>query len=108
MPKIIDSKSGTVTLGVVDKNLEIQPHLRQVTFEHRHDTPQTVFAHVNGPFTTAEDIVKAAVDGYLHPFESHDEAIAYYKEYGQHGLAATLEHIAHGEGEAARRYEGGE
>jgi hypothetical protein len=75
MAKIVDTKPHNVTVGVIDKNVVTHENLKSVTFADVFGTLHTVFAHVNGPFRTPEDVVSAFESGILHTFDSHEAAI---------------------------------
>ena len=73
MPRIVNTQTDGVALGVIDKNPTFHPELVGVTFEDDAGTPHTVYAHREGPFQSPEDIVKAWQNGTLHTDkESHD------------------------------------
>lgn len=73
--RITEHKTTGVTLGVLDKGIELMEDLVSVTFYDYNNTPHTVFAHRDGPFKTPEDIVSAWYQHTLHtnPAE-HDDA----------------------------------
>ena len=81
MGEVIATKPHNVTTGVIDKSVQTHEDMQSVTFTDRNGTPRTVFAHVNGPFGSPEDIVKAAEDGILHVFESHEAAIEHWSQH---------------------------
>jgi hypothetical protein len=82
MPEIIEHKPHNITIGVLDKSVQLHEDLQSVTYADRNGTYHTVHAHVNGPFGSPEDIVAAAENGTLHTFESHDAALAYWADHG--------------------------
>lgn len=66
MARILSTKDRGVTVGVVDKGLRLAEDYREVTFEDFQGTPHTVYAHVNGPWQSPEDIVAAWYAHELH------------------------------------------
>jgi hypothetical protein len=94
MPTIVEHKPHNVTIGVLDKSLKLFEDLQSVTFRDIFGTPHTVYAHVNGPFQTAEQIVAAHADGILHTLESHEAAAALARDKGEHEFADRLDALA--------------
>lgn len=91
MSTIVDTRKANVTVGVMDKNLVTHEHLKSVTFRDVFGTLHTVFAHVDGPFRTPEDVVNAFERGILHVFDSHENAIAHWADQeGGHALVDLL------------------
>lgn len=90
MTKIVAHNADYVTLGVLDRTLQLHPELQSVTFTDQNGTAHTVNAHKEGPFTSPEDIVKAWEGGVLHVFESHKQAAAFETDRGNHDTAAAL------------------
>lgn len=78
MGTIVAHKPHNATIGVIDKNVETHEDLQAVTYRDVHGTDHTVYAHVNGPFGSPEDIVKAAEAGVLHVFETHEAAAEHW------------------------------
>lgn len=71
--RILNVKDNAVTVGVLDKNVNAYPELREVTYVGDDGTPHTVFAHKDGPFQSAEEIVQAHRDGTLHTEAEHPD-----------------------------------
>jgi len=108
MTRIIEHKDAAVTLGVLDRTLDVHPDLQQVTFDDVHGTRHTVHAHRHGPFGSPEDIVQAWQDGTLHAHESHEAAVKYAEEHGDTAGADKLRAlITHDEPTDQQREEGG-
>ena len=80
MATVVEHKPGNVMVGVLDKNVQLHEWLQSVTFKDVFDTLHTVFAHKDGPFQTAEEIVQAFYDGTLHTFKSHEAAAQYARD----------------------------
>lgn len=95
MSEVIATKPHNVTTGVIDKNVLTHEDMQSVTFTDRNGTPRTVFAHVNGPFGSPEDIVKAAEDGILHVFETHEAAIEHWSQHTGNEEYVKLLHALH-------------
>lgn len=95
MARITSVSEVPITLGVTDKNLAVHPELRSVTFADIFGTLHTVHYHVDGPFTTPEDVVAAHEDGTLHAHKTHEEAIAFARDRGDRAFADRLEERAH-------------
>jgi hypothetical protein len=94
MSKVIATKANNVTEGVIDKALNTHEHLKSVTYADIFGTLHTVFAHNQGPFRSAEDVVKAAEDGVLHVFDSHKAAIEHWTDQaGNEALVASLQEL---------------
>lgn len=78
MARILSVKDSAVTVGVLDKDVHVEPDLIEVTYADHNGTPHTVFAHRNGPFETPDEIVQAHIDGTLHteaePVAQSDES----------------------------------
>jgi len=95
MSKVISVKPHNASIGVIDKEVKIHEDLKEITFGDVFGTFHTVFAHVNGPFKTPEDVVKAFEDGVLHVFESHKTAIEHWAgQAGNEDLVTKLEGLA--------------
>ena len=94
MTRILDTMDSHVTLGVLDKDAHVVEHLKSVTFLDDSGTAHTVFAHVDGPFRTAEEMVTAWLDGYLHTQESHDIAARVAEDRDDREFANTLRKLA--------------
>lgn len=94
MTKIIDIKRDAVTLGVVDRSLQIAPDLVQVTYADNNGTPHTVYSHKEGPFTSPQDVVLAHLQGTLHTFADHATAVAFLREQGDNTTADNIESYA--------------
>lgn len=90
MARIVEVSELPITLGVTDKNLAVHPELRSVTYQDVFGTLHTVMHHVDGPFTSPEDVVSAHEDGTLHTFKTHDEAVAFARDRGDRQLADRL------------------
>ena len=93
MSRIIAHKKSHVVLGVLDRDAQVLEDRQSVTFADHNGTAHTVFAHVNGPFTTPEDIVKAHAEGVLHTFKSHDAAASFFRDYGAEETALAIEAV---------------
>lgn len=96
MTRIVDTKTNAVTLGVMDKNLQVHEELGQVTFDDVFGTRHTVQYHQEGPFGSPEDVVQAHQDGILHPFKDHETAAAYEQDRGNHEVAERLRSLSGG------------
>ena len=94
MTRIIGTQDSHVTLGVLDKDAHVVEHLKSVTFLDDNGTAHTVFAHVNGPFHGAEDIVEAWLSGCLHTYQSHALAAQVAADSGDTELEAKLTPLA--------------
>lgn len=81
MSKIVAVKPHNVSLGVLDKDVQLHEDLQSVTFLDHNGTAHTVLAKVDGPFESPEAIVQAFEDGTLHTFKSHQEAADHYALY---------------------------
>lgn len=64
--RILNTKAEAVTRGVLDKDVQVAHDLVEVTYVDDSNTPHTVFAHKDGPFSDPEAIVAAHRDGTLH------------------------------------------
>lgn len=93
MATIIEHKPHNVTIGVLDKTMQLYEDLQSVTFADVLGTLHTVFAHTEGPFQTPEDIVKAFEQGILHTAKSHEAAAALATDRGDTALAARLSKV---------------
>jgi hypothetical protein len=93
MPAIVEHRPHNVTIGVMDKSLKLYEELQSVTFADVFGTLHTVFAHVNGPFTTPEEIVRAFFDGVLHTHESHAAAAQLARDKGETDFANKLDKL---------------
>lgn len=102
MGVIVEHKQENVTLGVTDKDLRIAPELTQTTFTDVFGTLHTVFAHRDGPFKTAEEIVAAFENGTLHTFETHEKAAAFERDRGNREFAAKLDSLTKSSKDNAR------
>jgi hypothetical protein len=91
MANIVSHKPHNVTIGVLDKSVQLYENLQSVTFTDRNGTAHTVNAHVDGPFDSPEAIVAAFENGVLHVFASHDAAIAHWADQGDHEFVERLE-----------------
>jgi hypothetical protein len=80
MSTILEHRTSNVTTGVIDKNVIAHDNLVSVTFLDKNDTAHTVFAHKEGPFQTAEDIVRGWETGILHVYATHQDAINHWVE----------------------------
>lgn len=108
MAKIIEHKEAAVTLGVLDRTLDVHPDLQQVTFEDVLGTRHTVHAHREGPFKSPEDIVQAWHDGVLHAHESHEAAVKYAEEHNDTvGADRLRELIGHDQPQGEQAQGGG-
>lgn len=65
-PRILNVKDSAVTQGVLDKDVQVQPHLIEVTYADALGTPHTIFYHRDGEFDSPEAAVQAHMDGTLH------------------------------------------
>lgn len=67
MARILNVKDQGVTQGVIGRDLTVEQHLVEVTFEDAQGIIHTVTAHKDGPWKTAEEIVEAWGNHTLHP-----------------------------------------
>lgn len=92
MGTVVDTKPSNVTVGVIDKNVQTHENLKSVTFADIFGTLHTVFAHKDGPFKTAEDVVSAFEQGILHTFDTHEAAIEHWAaQQGNDAIVAALQ-----------------
>ena len=107
MARIVEHKTGVVTLGVLDRNLTAREDLHQVTFDDVFGTRHTVHAHKSGPYTDAESVVRAFEDGTLHPFETHEAAAQYEEDRGNKEHAERLRALGEQDKDNANHDNGG-
>lgn len=107
MAKIIEHKDAAVTLGVLDRTLDVHPDLQQVTFDDVFGTRHTVHAHRDGPFGSPDDIVQAWSEGTLHPHESHEAAVKYAEQHGDTAGADKLRALIGHHDQATNQEQGG-
>lgn len=105
--RIVTHNEDYVTLGVVDRSLQVHPELQSVTFTDHNGTAHTVHAHKQGPFTTPDAIVQAWDDGVLHAFESHKLAASFERDRGNKTVAERLDALAGGDNPQPQHQEGG-
>jgi len=95
MSKVISVKPHNASIGVIDKEVKIHEDLKEITFGDVFGTFHTVFAHIDGPFKTPEDVVKEFEDGVLHVFESHKAALEHWAgQAGNEVLVTKRESLA--------------
>lgn len=107
MSEILAHKQNNVTTGVLDKSIVTHENLQSVTFLDKNDVAHTVFAHVNGPFHSPAEIVKAWEDGILHVYESHQDAIDHWATQEGAGEFVQLLHDAEGGSSGGSSQSGG-
>lgn len=88
--RIISHVTEGVTLGVTDKSLQFFHDLQSVTFADVFGAIHSVYSHKEGPFQAVEDIIAAHHNGTLHPFATHDEAIAFSRQRGDNVTADRI------------------
>lgn len=72
--RILKVKDEAVTRGVLDKDVAVQPHLREVTYSDHNGVPHTIFVHQDGPFSDPEDAVRAHQNALIHDGPDEREA----------------------------------
>jgi hypothetical protein len=98
MGVVVAHKPHNATIGVIDKNVQTHEDLQAVTYKDIFGTLHTVFAHINGPFSTPDDIVKAAEDGILHTFETNKAAAEHWALHaGNEEFVARLKELDGGD-----------
>lgn len=108
MTKVLAERTTNITTGVIDKAIKSHDSLRQVTFLDKNDTAHTVYAHQDGPFKTAEDIVRGWEEGLLHVFDSHHAAIEHWAaQEGAADFVRLLESVNQGSGSQQSQSGGG-
>lgn len=108
MSKVVAVKPHNITLGVLDKTVQLFEDLGSVTFTDHNGTAHTVNTHVDGPFKTPEDVISAFENGVLHTFKSHDAALAHWTDQGDHEFVKRLEQHINDNAPASDHQEGGE